>query len=102
MSIGKSFGDKAYHPNRRVDRDSFFNRAQPQMGGEVTHSQDTDEAPAQGIPRPEPSIETEGDYDTDYSDVQDAAYWRGVQKNINLGLPDDHDNPRPPHLKGEE
>lgn len=22
----KSYGDKAHHPNRRVDRDSFFNR----------------------------------------------------------------------------
>ena len=55
MSIGKSFGDKAHHPNRRVDRDSFFNRTQSQMGGEVTHSQDTDEAPAQGIPRPDTS-----------------------------------------------
>ena len=82
--------DSRDHPGRRP------------IDPRITHSQDTDEAPAQGIPRPEPSIETEGDYDTDYSDVQDAAYWRNVQKNINLGLPDDHDNPRPPHLKGEE
>ena len=31
--------DKAHHPNRKVSR--------------ITHSQDTDVAPAQGIPRPE-------------------------------------------------
>ena len=67
--------DSRDHSNRRVDRDSYLNRAiekeQAMWGGidtagiasqvseldegagdRITHSQDTDIAPAQGIPRP--------------------------------------------------
>ena len=40
----RSFGDKAHHPNRRVDRASMFPSSIPQM---------SDNAPAGGIQRPE-------------------------------------------------
>ena len=56
--------DKAHHPNRKVSR--------------VTHSQDTDVAPAHGIPRPQTSDFTSGpvvdgpnDYDLGPVDRED-------------------------------
>lgn len=67
--------DSRNHPNRRVDRGSYLDRAAAQQQAmwkgvdaasmrenyseldeedneKITHSQDTDEAPAHGIPRP--------------------------------------------------
>ena len=55
--------DKAHHPGRKVSR--------------ITHSQDTDVAPAQGIPRPNfdftsgPVVDGPNDYDLGSADAED-------------------------------
>lgn len=74
--------DKAHHPNRKV--------------GRVTYSQNTDVAPAHGIPRPN-TDEILDEWDPE--DIAEKNYWDRANMNVNLGNHPEHENEKPSHMK---
>jgi hypothetical protein len=62
----------------------------PRKGNRVTHSQDTDVAPANGIPRPSiTNIDTEGEH-LSPSDLAESKYWEDHFKYHGMGYPREH------------